>query len=109
MRIVGDDSVEGGKQHWRVSRAVPGEESRQSCDGVYRPAFLQFLLDLPEAADLVDGAIKAALDAGWRTKDIAAPGERAATTHELGEEIVRLIRTPVAAVSSGQMREDASG
>jgi hypothetical protein len=42
----------------------------------------------------VDGAIKAALDAGWRTRDIAAPGERAATTHELGEEIVRLIRTP---------------
>jgi 3-isopropylmalate dehydrogenase len=53
-------------------------------------------LDLPEPADLVDGAVKAALDAGWRTRDIAQPGERAATSRELGDEIVRLIRTPAA-------------
>ena len=55
-------------------------------------------LDLPEAADLVDGAIKAALEAGWRTQDIAGPGERTAGTRELGEEIGRLIRAPAAAI-----------
>ncbi len=49
-------------------------------------------LDLPEPADLIDAAIKGALDAGWRTRDIAQPGERTATSRELGEEIVRLIR-----------------
>ncbi|MGH7631561.1 MAG: 3-isopropylmalate dehydrogenase [Gemmatimonadales bacterium] len=49
-------------------------------------------LELPDSADLIDAAIKAALDAGWRTKDIARPGERTATSAELGDEVVRLIR-----------------
>jgi len=51
-------------------------------------------LDLQEPADLVDAAIKTALDAGWRTRDIARPGEPTATSRELGDEIVRLIRAP---------------
>jgi 3-isopropylmalate dehydrogenase len=51
-------------------------------------------LGLPEAADLIDAAIRAALDAGWRTRDIAGPGERSASSRELGDEIVRLIRSP---------------
>ncbi len=49
-------------------------------------------LDLPEPADLIDAAIERALDAGWRTRDIAQPSERTATSRELGDEIVRLIR-----------------
>jgi 3-isopropylmalate dehydrogenase len=49
-------------------------------------------LELSEPADVIDAAIKAALDTGWRTRDLAQPGERIATTRELGEEIVRLIR-----------------
>jgi 3-isopropylmalate dehydrogenase len=49
-------------------------------------------LELPEAADLIDSAIKSALAAGWRTRDIARPGERTATSRELGDDIVRLIR-----------------
>ena len=53
-------------------------------------------LELPEPADLIDAAIKGALDAGWRTRDIAQPGQRTATSRELGDEIVRLIRTPAA-------------
>jgi 3-isopropylmalate dehydrogenase len=55
-------------------------------------------LDLPEPADLIDAAINAALEAGWRTRDLAQPGERSATSRELGDEIVRLIqqRTPAA-------------
>jgi 3-isopropylmalate dehydrogenase len=54
-------------------------------------------LELAEPADLIDGAIKAVLEAGWRTRDIARPGERTATSREVGDEIVRLIRTPAAA------------
>jgi 3-isopropylmalate dehydrogenase len=49
-------------------------------------------LDLPEAANLIDAAVKAALDAGWRTRDLAQPGERAATSRELGDAVVRLIQ-----------------
>ncbi len=48
-------------------------------------------LALPEPADLIDRAIKATLDAGWRTMDIAQAGEQTATARELGDEIVRLI------------------
>jgi 3-isopropylmalate dehydrogenase len=49
-------------------------------------------LDLPEPADLIDAAVKTALEAGWRTRDLVQPGERSAGSRELGEEIVRLIR-----------------
>ncbi|HET8622497.1 MAG TPA: 3-isopropylmalate dehydrogenase [Gemmatimonadales bacterium] len=49
-------------------------------------------LDLPDPADLIDAAVTAALDAGWRTRDLAQPGERSATCRELGDEIVQLIR-----------------
>lgn len=52
---------------------------------------LRYGLELPEAADAVDQAIAAVLGAGFRTPDIARPGERTLTTGEIGAEIARLV------------------
>jgi 3-isopropylmalate dehydrogenase len=48
-------------------------------------------LGLPEAAERVEQAIAAALDAGGRTSDIALPGEPTLTTGEMGEEIAQRV------------------
>src|SRR5213593_4877308 len=48
-------------------------------------------LKLPDAADAVDGAIAAALDAGARTQDLARPGERSIGTAAMGARITELI------------------
>jgi len=55
-------------------------------------------LEMPEAADLVDQAIAAALDADLRTADLALPGERSITTREMGQAITRLIGEPAESV-----------
>jgi 3-isopropylmalate dehydrogenase len=52
---------------------------------------LRYGLEMPEAADGVDGAIAAVLGAGFRTPDIARPGERTVSTSEIGAEIARLV------------------
>jgi len=58
---------------------------------------LRYGLKLPEAADAVDEAIRAALDAGARTKDIAGPGERVLGTAEVGEQVLGFLeRRPLA-------------
>src|SRR5436189_4139302 len=51
---------------------------------------LRYGLRLPEAADAVDRAIRAVLDAGARTKDIAAPGQPVVGTTEMGSRIADL-------------------
>jgi len=48
-------------------------------------------LNLPTAADAVDDAIAAALDAGARTQDIARPGEVILGTAEMGTRVVDLV------------------
>ena len=48
-------------------------------------------LGLPDAADLVERAITAALDTGMRTADLALAGEPTITTYEMGEAIARQI------------------
>lgn len=50
---------------------------------------LRYGLQLPDAADVVERAIAAVVDAGGRTADIALPGEPTLTTGEMGEEIVQ--------------------
>jgi 3-isopropylmalate dehydrogenase len=55
---------------------------------------LRFGLELPEAADLVETAIRAAIATGTRTRDIAVPGEAHVGTREMGEAIVRHLLTP---------------
>src|SRR5213593_4511708 len=51
-------------------------------------------LKLPDAANAVDDAIAAALDAGARTQDLARPGEQAIGTKEMGTRVVELVRSP---------------
>jgi 3-isopropylmalate dehydrogenase len=48
-------------------------------------------LGLPDAANLVERAIAAALDAGARTADLALAGEPVVTTQEMGEAIARQV------------------
>jgi len=48
-------------------------------------------LKLREAADAVDGAIAAALDAGARTQDLARPGESSIGTAAMGARVAELI------------------
>ncbi len=48
-------------------------------------------LKLPDAADAVDGAIAATLDAGARTQDLARPGEPSIGTAAMGARIAELI------------------
>ncbi|HEY5939977.1 MAG TPA: isocitrate/isopropylmalate family dehydrogenase, partial [Gemmatimonadales bacterium] len=48
-------------------------------------------LALPEAAQVVDEGIAAALAAGARTSDIALGGEPLLTTCEMGEEVARRV------------------
>jgi 3-isopropylmalate dehydrogenase len=52
---------------------------------------LRYGLGLPEAADGVDQAIAAVLGGGFRTPDIARPGESTVGTSEIGAEIARLV------------------
>jgi 3-isopropylmalate dehydrogenase len=52
---------------------------------------LRYGLDLAEPADAIDSGVRAALDAGARTKDIAAAGEKAIGTREMGERIAELV------------------
>jgi len=52
---------------------------------------LRYGLQLPEAADAVDQAIRAVLDAGARTRDIAAPGAPAIGSREMGERIAGVV------------------
>jgi 3-isopropylmalate dehydrogenase len=54
---------------------------------------LRFGLELPEAADLVEAALYAAIVTGARTKDIAGPGEPYVGTREMGERISQSFRS----------------
>ncbi len=49
---------------------------------------LRYSLKRPDLADPVETAVKGALAAGLRTKDIARPGERAASTSEMGNAVI---------------------
>lgn len=48
---------------------------------------LRYTFGLKAEADAIEHAVEAALEDGWRTGDIAAPGERTIDTHEMGERI----------------------
>ena len=52
---------------------------------------LRYSLELEEAARAVEEAIAGALSAGYRTADIAGPGERAVGTREMGEAVVERV------------------
>jgi 3-isopropylmalate dehydrogenase len=48
---------------------------------------LRYTFGLQAEADAIEQAVESTLNAGWRTKDIAAAGETAISTHEMGEHI----------------------
>ena len=56
---------------------------------------LRYGLQLPDAADLVEQAIGAVVDAGRRTADIALPGGPTLTTGEMGEEIAQRVASRI--------------
>jgi 3-isopropylmalate dehydrogenase len=49
---------------------------------------LRYSLKRAELADRVEAAVRKALAAGLRTKDIAAPGARAVSTSEMGQAVI---------------------
>ncbi|MDY2777323.1 MAG: 3-isopropylmalate dehydrogenase [Collinsella sp.] len=52
---------------------------------------LRYSLDMPDAADAVHAAVTQVLDAGWRTRDIAAPGtpdDLFLGTKEMGDKVI---------------------
>jgi 3-isopropylmalate dehydrogenase len=63
---------------------------------------LRYDLVLPEAADAVERAVAAVLNAGARTADISVPGEPSLGTRELGERIARFVRSDLAIQLAGR-------
>ncbi len=53
---------------------------------------LRYSFDMAKEADAIESAVSAALDAGLRTGDIAAPGEKTIGCKEMGQAIVDRIR-----------------
>ena len=49
---------------------------------------LRYSLDLGDDADLIENAVKAVLDSGVRTADIAGPGVRKVSTSGMGDEVL---------------------
>lgn len=49
---------------------------------------LRYTFDLNEEADRIDQAVLKVLDQGYRTADLAKPGERAIGTREMGDAVV---------------------
>ena len=50
---------------------------------------LRYSFDLADEADCIENAVNKVLEAGWRTKDIAAPGaEKWLTGSEMKEKIL---------------------
>jgi 3-isopropylmalate dehydrogenase len=53
---------------------------------------LRYSFNLAEAADLVDRAVADVLASGLRTKDIAAAGQNAVGTTEMGDAVVKALQ-----------------
>jgi 3-isopropylmalate dehydrogenase len=52
---------------------------------------LRYTFNLPDAANRVEGAVRKALAAGLRTADIAKPGDKRASTREMGDAVVKFL------------------
>ena len=91
---------------------IHGSAPRLAGQGIANPIgaiastamLLRYGLKQVEPAEAIEGAIRAVLDAGGRTKDIATSGERVLGTREMGERIAELVKgstgRPVAAARS---------
>jgi 3-isopropylmalate dehydrogenase len=54
---------------------------------------LRHTFHLQKEAECVEAAVIAALKGGFRTKDLAGPGERAVSTSEMGAQVAEVVRT----------------
>jgi 3-isopropylmalate dehydrogenase len=52
---------------------------------------LRYSFDLADDADLVEGAVKDVLAAGFRTADIMGPGLRQVSTSAMGAEVLKAL------------------
>jgi len=95
---------------------IHGSAPRLAGQGIANPIgaiasaamLLRYGLELAEPADAIDACIKAVLDAGGRTKDIAGSGEMVLGTREMGERIAELVRsTPHSSGSEVRHRPEA--
>ena len=77
----------------KPEKISPPGQSIQSTIGAVASAamLLRYGLGLIEAAETVERAIDAVLQAGARTPDLARAGERTLGTVEIGSEIARLV------------------
>jgi 3-isopropylmalate dehydrogenase len=82
---------------------IAGQDLANPIGAVLSAAMLlRFGLGLPEAGDLVERAVREALGAGCRTRDLARPGEPVLTTGEMGQEIVRALARIEATATTGR-------
>lgn len=54
---------------------------------------LRYTFDRPELATRVESAVGDALDQGWRTSDIFSAGAKQASTSEMGDAVVKALRS----------------
>ena len=79
---------------------VHGSAPDIACKGLANPIAmigsfamsLRYSFGLGKEADLVEKAISTVLDQGLRTKDIAAPGQNAVSTTEMGDAILKTVQ-----------------
>jgi 3-isopropylmalate dehydrogenase len=55
---------------------------------------LRYSLNMAPEADRIEAAVQRVLEQGHRTRDIAAPGEKAIGTRDMGDAIVREVEAP---------------
>jgi 3-isopropylmalate dehydrogenase len=52
---------------------------------------LRYSFDLPEDADLVEGAVQDVLAGGFRTADILGPGLKQVSTTQMGDQVLKAL------------------
>ena len=52
---------------------------------------LRYSFELPEDAELVEGAVKDVLEAGYRTGDIMGPGLKQVSTTQMGDQVLKAL------------------
>ena len=74
---------------------IQGQDLANPCGAILSVAMmLELSLGHPAAASAVEHAVESALDAGARTRDIAAEGEAWCSTQEMTERIVAALPSP---------------
>jgi len=53
---------------------------------------LRHTFNLPKEAECVEAGVQAILKGGFRTRDLARPGERTVSTEEMGAQIAEFVR-----------------